>query len=353
MLIIGPPSNAKTELLRALDEYPDAVFVSTLTDKTIVSGLKPKAGMPDPSLIHKLDGRTMVLKDFTSVLSMRPEKQAEILGQLRELYDGKYNSFWGNGKVIDWRGHVGLLGACTPVYDKHYGVIGSLGDRFLLYRTEECDAEAMAHMAQSMVGRDIDMRAEIRDAVHKFLHQFQDVTNLHFEVDVRSNAQIVSLACFCAYGRTAVDRNYRDRTIEYEPLPEGTARLTKQFMQIGMALALIHDKDRIDGEIYEIVKKIGRDLLPGRRLSIIRELFHKGCTQDQGAWMKTGEIADRLNVPTNTAKMTAEDLMVVRVLQRDRDGEKENSPYRWRLTRDFSNFIQGAEVFEETTNEPF
>jgi hypothetical protein len=35
---------------------------------------------------------------------------------------------FGNGKVLAWEGHVGLLGAVTPVYDKHYSVIGSLGE---------------------------------------------------------------------------------------------------------------------------------------------------------------------------------------------------------------------------------
>jgi len=144
LIVIGPPSHTKTELLRAFDGHKDTMFVSNLTPATLVSGITPatlvsgiipKGKNPDPSLLLKLDGKTMILKDFTTILAMRSENQQEIISQLREIYDGQYSKMFGNGKIVDWKGHVGLLGACTPIYDKHYGVIGSLGDRFLLYRT--------------------------------------------------------------------------------------------------------------------------------------------------------------------------------------------------------------------------
>jgi len=102
MLIIGPPSHAKTELLRSLDGHPKTCFLSNLTPSTLVSGLRFKKGQKDPSLLLTLDGKTLVLKDFTSILSMRSEAQQEILGQLREVYDGQYSKAFGTGKKIDW-----------------------------------------------------------------------------------------------------------------------------------------------------------------------------------------------------------------------------------------------------------
>ena len=57
----------------------------------------------------------MVIKEFTTVLSMKHEVRAEELSQLREVYDGKYSKSFGTGKTISWEGHVGLVGACTPV----------------------------------------------------------------------------------------------------------------------------------------------------------------------------------------------------------------------------------------------
>jgi hypothetical protein len=305
--------------------------------------------MPDPSLLLRLNGKTLILKDFTTVLAMRSENQQEILAQLREIYDGKFVKVFGTGKTISWTGHVGFLGAVTPVYDAHYAVIGTLGDRFLLFRTDSIDNEEMGLMAQRMVGQEDTMRVELKTAFHQFIDQFKNLDGLHFEQDPTSNHQIVMLACFCAMARCPVSRDYRDRTISYEPLIEGSP----QFMQLGMALALINGKDRIDGEVYEIVKKVGRDLLPGRRLNIIRLLWDSECSAETGLWMKTGEVADALSIPGATAKLTCEDMMVIGALQRDRDGHDEKAPYRWRLTRIICDYIKGAALFAVTTNDPF
>jgi hypothetical protein len=90
MMIIAPPSNTKTELLRAFDGHKDAYFISNLTPSTLVSGIIPKRGRPDPSLLPHLNDKIVILKDFTTVLSIRSEQQQEILAQLREAYDGQY-----------------------------------------------------------------------------------------------------------------------------------------------------------------------------------------------------------------------------------------------------------------------
>lgn len=353
LLVIGPPSHTKTELLRAFEGHRDAYFVSSLTPATLVSGILPRGKLPDPSLLLKLDGKTVVLKDFTSILAMRSENQQEILSQLREIYDGQYTKAFGNGKVINWKGHVGLLGACTPVYDKHYSVIGSLGDRFLLYRTGNHDGEEMGLRAQKIVGKESQMREEIQTAFHTFIDQFTTLDSIHFEQDEKTNHMIVSLACFCAYGRCPVDRNYRDRSIEYEPMPEGTPRVVKQFMQIGMALALIHGKDRIDGEVYEIVKKIGRDLLPGRRLRILEYLWENKVVEHLMEWKTTLQVAEALKIPGATTKMACEDMMVVGMLERARAGDADNAPYKWQINQRMYDFIQAGEVFDVTSNETF
>jgi hypothetical protein len=102
-MIIGPPSNTKTEILQCFAGHQQAVFLSTLTPNTLVSGFKTKDGF-NPSLLPKLKDKLLVLKDFTSVLSMRQESRTEVIGQLREAYDGKYDKGYGNGVTINWEG---------------------------------------------------------------------------------------------------------------------------------------------------------------------------------------------------------------------------------------------------------
>ena len=100
LIIIAPSSNTKTELLRSFYGHKNAYFISNLTPSTLVSGLKIDKG-PEPSLLPKLNDKLVVLKDFTSVLSMRSENQQEILAQLREAYDGQYTKIFGTGKAIN------------------------------------------------------------------------------------------------------------------------------------------------------------------------------------------------------------------------------------------------------------
>lgn len=353
LLVVGPPSNAKTEVLRSLSGHPETYFLSNLTPTTLVSGLKPKGKLADPSLLLKLDGKTLVLKDFTTVLSMRHDSQAEILAQLREVYDGSYTKAFGNGKVIEWEGHVGLLGAVTPVYDKHYSVIGTLGDRFLLYRTPNSNGRVIGRQAQKMVGLEGIMRNEIRENVHRFIDQFEDLGAVNLKPNEEINNMIVELACFVAYGRCPVDRDPYSRNVLTMPQPEGTPRLIKQFMQLGTGLTLIHEKTGFDLEIFEILKKVGRDLLPAVRLKILRYLSDENVFEYLKERRKTKDIADSVNIPTPTAKLCLEDMMLVGLLNRDVDGDQEKSPYTWQITDVAQSLIANSEVFEITQNVPF
>lgn len=346
LIIIAPPSNTKTELLRAFDGHKNAFFLSNLTPSTLVSGKTSKKN-PEPSLLPKLNDKMVILKDFTTILSMRSENKQEILAQLRETYDGQYSKSFGTGKTFNWKGRFGLIAACTPVYDSHYSVIGSMGERFILYRSENMSGAKMGLQAQKIVAQENQMRTEIKTGVHKFIDQFNTLKNVKFNKDEDVNNMIISLACFVAYGRCPVERDRYTRAILYDPMPEGTPRLVKQFMQIGMGLALTYGKDSIDTEVYKTVKKIGRDLIPAHRLKVLWHLWDSRTFEYLSTWQTTREIAEAINRPTTTIKLLLEDLMCVGVLNRDTTVEGSNMPYTWQLTNKICEWIGQAELFDE------
>ncbi|RJQ76189.1 MAG: hypothetical protein C4519_14850 [Desulfobacteraceae bacterium] len=344
--VIGPPSHAKTEVLRAFEGHPTTYFLSNLTPATLVSGMPAKKGRPEPSLLPKLDGKVVILKDFTSILSMRAESQQEIIAQLREMYDGQYSKDFGNGKRIDWTGSFGLIGACTPVYDAHYGVIGAMGERFLLYRISGENALATGLRAQQIVGREAVMRDEIRQAVHAFIDQFQDLSGIEIKQEQATNEAIVHLACIVAMGRCPVDRDRLSGEIRYMPAPEGPARLTKQLMQLGAGLALARGTHTLGGEVLKTLQKVGRDLIPAYRLSAIKTLWGDDARQSFGLSSTTKQIADSGGMISKTALRTLEDLMLTGVVSRQRDGDYENAPYRWFITDRAENLIQRGGLLE-------
>jgi len=346
LIIIAPPSNTKTELLRAFDGHKNAFFISNLTPSTLVSGIIKRKGKPEPSLLPRLNDKIVILKDFTSLLSMRSENRQEILATLREAYDGQYSKLFGNGKEVNWKGHFGLIAACTPVYDSHYGVIGSMGERFILYRSDSMNGIKMGLQAQKIVGKEDEMRAEISSAVHKFIDQFDTLENVQLEKNQETYDMIISLACFCAYGRCPVERDWKNQHIKYLPMPEGTPRLVKQFMQIGTGLALAHGKNSIDFEVYETIKKIGRDLIPSQRLMVLKYLWDMRAFEYINNWEKSKAIAKAVNMPMGTVRLILEDLMVVGALRRDTVEEDSTGAYVWQIADQVCEFMGNAEVFE-------
>lgn len=80
----------------------------------------------------------MVVKDVTSILSMSGDAKAEVLGALREVYDGRWSRNVGTdgGRTLEWAGRIAVIGAVTTVWDRAHSVIASMGDRFVLMRMD-------------------------------------------------------------------------------------------------------------------------------------------------------------------------------------------------------------------------
>jgi hypothetical protein len=120
LFLNSPPSGAKTEIIRSLASDPGTFFLSDLTARTLASGQKKGQG----SLLLKLPSHcVLALKDFGSILSKRAEERAEIIQQLREIFDGSYHKEFGSGVTIDWQGKWGLIAGTTPIIDRHQPVM--------------------------------------------------------------------------------------------------------------------------------------------------------------------------------------------------------------------------------------
>jgi hypothetical protein len=76
---------------------------------------------------HTTTGNAVFMaKDFTTVLSMRREKRAAILGQLREIHDGRFRRDFGTGVTKIWCGRITIIAAVTPALDRHYSNLNQL-----------------------------------------------------------------------------------------------------------------------------------------------------------------------------------------------------------------------------------
>ncbi len=75
MFIITAAGGSKTEILRTFSNNR-TFSTSTLTPQTLISGLK---GGKDIDLMPKLDGKLLIIKDFTSILSKKQKTKLAFL----------------------------------------------------------------------------------------------------------------------------------------------------------------------------------------------------------------------------------------------------------------------------------
>ena len=346
LMLVAPPSTGKTEFLRALDGLPFIYFLSTLTAQTFISGKKNKDGT-SCSLLWKLNDKILIVKDFTSILSMKFENRAEVLGQLREIADGRLTKGFGTGDTQDWRGRVGFIGAVTPVYDTFHGVISVMGDRFLLWRSDNSEDFTPGLTAIERVGNEGAMREEMLAAVTRFMKQLKGAQPAQVDVSQEVKEKIVNMALFAARLRCPVEREHQTKLITYDPCPEGSPRLSKQLFQMGVALAVINGHDTIGPDEFGILAKMTFDLTTSRRAKIVRHLYASMCWESTSTWATTSEVALALEAPTNTVKYALEDLMVLNIVRRDLKGADENAGYRWQLSNRTTDMIGFSDLLPE------
>lgn len=223
-MLVAPPSSGKTEVLRATAGLPEAYAISTLTAHTFASGMR---GDKRASLLHRLDEdhkSLLVLKDFTSVLTMHREARAEILSQLREIYDGAFTKDFGTGQTVAWEGRLGLLAGVTPVVDNHRIVSALLGERFVYLRLPQEDRRALSRRALAMRDHEHEMRERLRQVVSEFL---DGVGGIVPQLSEDTTEKVIKLADLTTRLRSGVERDtYSSRDILTMPEPEapGTVR---------------------------------------------------------------------------------------------------------------------------------
>jgi hypothetical protein len=112
--IIAPPSSAKTEILNSVAHLEYVKSVATVTPPALLSGTpaKQKAKGAKGGLLAEIGSfGILVLKDFGSILSMRPDAKAEVIAALREIFDGRWGRDVGSdgGRRLTWAGKLGLI----------------------------------------------------------------------------------------------------------------------------------------------------------------------------------------------------------------------------------------------------
>ena len=331
LLDIRPPGWGKTEGLGPIaGALREAHMVSTLTEAALLSGTSRREKAKDSTggLLRTVgEFGIIVLKDFTSILSMHREARASTIAALREIYDGSWvrNVGTDGGRTLEWRGKVGLIAGCTEAYDRHHGVIGSMGDRFLIHRPPNPDAEAVADRALDVAGHEAEMRHALTEAVSGLFAglPFGEQPEQLLAAS-RENEQLVDVAVIATQARSTVERDDYHRNIENVHGAESPARVVKQLMLIRAALITIGVSPE---EAHRLTTCVALDSIPQHRRRALRDLVRRGPDRR----VTTADAAGDMGLPVRTTERVLEDLQAQKMVLCEAGAKGPGNTTQWHI----------------------
>lgn len=313
MFLVAPPSGSKTEMLMSLTDALNIYTATSLTPHALVSGASFGNGA-DPSLIPKLNGKVLVIKDFTTILNMPVVFREEVFGILRDAYDGRTEKIFGNGITRNYESKFGVLAGVTPAIDLLAHDQTALGERFLKCRFKNNGGEAeiaMIRKAISNINKENEMRAYINEIG-------KNTINYDFENHVPTIPEpiiekTISLARLVALMRGAVIRERYTGDVILKPTPEVGTRLTKQFIKLGMGVAMFKRQDSLTDADFNTMKRVALDTIPER----IHDLVFRLVRSKKRESFNLEECSNATNLPNATCSKILQDLTMLNAIKKD------------------------------------
>ena len=312
VLVVGGSGAAKTETVAPLTGA-GAVTISTITgEAALLSGTpaKSRAKNATGGLLRKVGSSgLLVVKDFTSILSMNRDTRALVLAALREIYDGHWTRNVGTdgGFTLTWRGRLVIIGAVTTAWDAAHQVVSTMGDRFVLVRLRTGDYRREAGL-QSMVnvGAEVEMRSHLSEVTGKLLAGASGYVAAEPEPGLTDAemTSLVGLADLVTRARTPVERDYQGNPAWAHAL-EMPTRFAKQLVQIARG-GLLLGLDRETA--MRVAARCCHDTMPPLRRMVLADVADHPDSF-------TSNVVGRVQVPRNTADRTLMELQLLGLLQ--------------------------------------
>lgn len=286
--IIGPPSCGKSTLCEALSVNRKYVFPkSSITG--FHSGYKSdKEGTEDFGLVGKLRDKTLVTKDGDTLL--QAPNLGKILSEARDLYDRTARIQYLHGVSRDHEGCNITWILCGTSSLKAIDQ-SELGERFLdcvvMHSIdEELEDEILRRVAERAERNlSIESNGDASAIYDPELLEAMQLTGGYIDYIRTDTAkklstitippwalnQCIHLGKFVAYMRARPSKK-QDETAERE----FGARLVGQMVRLTKCLALVLNRQTVDGEVMRRVRRTALDTARGTAIDIVHHLYKEG-----------------------------------------------------------------------------
>lgn len=227
------------------------------------------------------------------------------MNQFRYLYDGEWDSGYGNNVCIRWRGKCGMIVCSTGVYDQTIGAQTAFGDRFLVCRSMPGDAEAIAEKAI----RNATETNKMRDQLTRAMGLIDRIPLPEKEPNLSLDARefISRLTMFVCRARSHVPRDTRNHELTGTPEIEGAGRTASQLGQLLRGLMVLRGRKDPTLEEMEIVERVALGTIPSLRLKVMRSVEAEGS--------RYRDLFRAAEIPKSVLYRTLEDLRLLKLME--------------------------------------
>ena len=365
-IIIAPSGGGKSEFINAISTCEGVHSLSTLTSQTFVSGMK-LAGGKNASLLLNLnkdksqEGNGIIaFKDMTSLLSEHKEDRGVIMGQLREIYDGKYAKTFGTGETVMWKGKLTIIAGATYAIHTMKQAYTAMGERFLFYnmiQPDRIDAARKA-MENQESGHMKEYRTDITDKTKEYIDTIIQIPEKLPLITSELRDELLILAELATRARSDVEHNWRSPQQEITEVhpPEMPTRFASQLQAFARSLMIVNWNEIGKADLTEddrvILDKLALDSVTRSRRTAMQELAKYDIIETAG-------LAVKLGLPTTSVRRWLEDLTALEVAEREKGSSNKD---RWKIKDHYKKIItkfedikfEGGELLEnnaETSEE--
>lgn len=348
LLILAGSSSGKTAIMDLITKCgPWVLPIDTLTTNTFASGLKRDE---ETSLLHKATNGVLVFKDFTGIMNMNEEGLKEIMGQLRNIYDGEFTKRTGNGVDVEWKGKVGIIAGGTIASQRKMRQFSEQGERFVNYIINVADAKKITKRALQNMKGSKERAEELAIMVAEFVNQkVNEIKKDDLIIPEEIEDAMIAVADFATKARSPVTMSKKDPTmVEFVGDREMPPRVAIMLSNIALALMIIVGESTLSEDNAKILYKTALDSIPVERRIILSKLakYRNASTK---------ALATELNYPTMTIRAWCNQLNALKMIDRLAAGQggKGNSD-TWTLKKEYKEVMvkyEGIDVSDESLEE--
>lgn len=350
LFAVAAPGEGKSELLASFRYCEEVYTTSSITPNALISGFVVRPGEEEPSLLPQLDGKTLIIKDMSTIQTMKQADRESLLGILRDAYDGSAGKRFGTGADKHFESHFSMLCGTTPTIYQLDAEFSSLGERFLKFFIGEYldhdDQIGTILKAMDNVGKETNMREKIAVGIFSFIENIKEyMRSKKYKPPVISEDRIKKIAHLAAWisrmkGVVSRDK-FQKSVILNKAFAEVGTRTGKQLKRVLLCIPTVILRGYETEFEWNLLKKVALDSISAKREDMFREIYLNCPTLDDT--IDVGTLALNTKYSYSSISRILDDMVELGIIEKIGN----RIPFKYTASKVIRTFTKKAELYED------